>query len=76
LMRNDLSKLPWADRQFHSVSNYWEAAGVIASMRAGIDPASVRRPLIETVVSRSNASLPQPDTLTDPVGEALDIPHP
>lgn len=28
-----------------TVENYWEAAGVIMSMRAGIAPASVRRPL-------------------------------
>ena len=27
------------------VDNYWEAAGVVAAMRAGIAPASVRRPL-------------------------------
>ncbi len=28
------------------VENYWEAAGIIMAMKAGIDPASVRRPLI------------------------------
>jgi hypothetical protein len=52
LMRNDLSSLPWARGQFHLVSNYWEAVGVLAAMRAGIDPASVRRPLAETRVSK------------------------
>ena len=51
LMQNDLSVLPWAPGQFHQVSNYWEAVGVIAAIRAGIEPASVRRPLDETIVS-------------------------
>jgi hypothetical protein len=45
LMKNDLCRLPWADGQLHIVSNYWEAAGVMAALKAGIDPASVRRPL-------------------------------
>lgn len=52
LMNNDLSGLPWAPGQFHRVGNYWEAVGVIASMRAGIDPVSVRRPLAKTRVSK------------------------
>lgn len=56
LMRNDLSRLPWAQGQFHRVGNYWEAVGVIAAMRAGIDPASVRRPLEGTFVSMFAAS--------------------
>jgi hypothetical protein len=51
LMRNDLSTLPWSARQFYRVESYWEAAGVIASIRAGIDPMSVRRPLEQTLVS-------------------------
>ena len=45
LMRNDLSRLPWASGQLIRVENYWEAAGVMASLRAGVDPWSVRRPL-------------------------------
>jgi hypothetical protein len=44
LMRNDLALLPWAPGQLTVVENYWEAAGVIAAMRAGIAPQSVRRP--------------------------------
>ena len=55
LMQNDLSVFPWAPGQFHQVSNYWEAAGVIAAMRAGVDPSSVRRPLDETTVSEFTA---------------------
>jgi len=62
LMKNDLSTLPWAPGQFYRVGNYWEAVGVIAAMRAGIDPASVRRPLAETVVSKFAASRSEPES--------------
>ncbi len=61
LMENDLSSLPWAPGQFHRVANYWEAVGVIAADRAGIDPASVRRPLTDTVVSKSSGSHSDPE---------------
>jgi len=54
IMRNDLSQLPWSSGQFHVVENYWEAAGVIAALRAGIPPNSVRRPLEDTRVSIVN----------------------
>ena len=52
LMRNDLRALPWADGQFFRVSNYLEAVGVLATLRAGIDCDSVRRPLSPTRVTR------------------------
>ena len=45
IMRNDLTALPWATSQLHIVENYWEATGVLAAMKAGIAPESVRRPL-------------------------------
>ena len=45
LMRNELAALPWADGQLLPVDNYWEAAGVLSALRAGIDPAAVRRPI-------------------------------
>ena len=45
LMRNDLTSLPWAPGRFITVDNYWEAAGVAAALKAGIDPTSARRPL-------------------------------
>ena len=48
LMQNDLTLLPWAAGQLHTVENYWEAAGVIAAMRAGIAPEAVRRPFAQT----------------------------
>jgi hypothetical protein len=44
LMRNDLTLLPWAPGQLHVVENYWEAAGVMAALKAGVDPAAMRRP--------------------------------
>ena len=50
LMQNDLSALPWPKGQYFEVDNYLEAAGLMAAMRAGIDPATVRRPLAPTVV--------------------------
>ena len=45
LMRNDLTSLPWKQGQLHIVDNYWEAAGVMAALKAGIDPKVVRRPM-------------------------------
>ena len=45
IMCNDLRALPWADDQLWIVENYWEAVGVIASLKAGIAPESARRPL-------------------------------
>ncbi|MFB3103209.1 MAG: DUF3326 domain-containing protein [Alphaproteobacteria bacterium] len=44
LMENDLSVLPWRPGQLMVVENYWEAAGVLSALRAGIAPESVRRP--------------------------------
>ena len=68
LMRNDLSVLSWNPGQYFRVGNYWEAAGVVAAMRAGIDPTSVRRPLDDTSVSKfisnENADVEESD-LTD-----------
>ena len=50
LMENDLTSLPWSQDQLYIVDNYWEAAGVIAGLKAGIDPRVVRRPLPPTAV--------------------------
>ena len=44
LMANDLTTLPWRPGQLMVVENYWEAAGVLSALRAGIAPESVRRP--------------------------------
>lgn len=48
ILRNDLTALPWRRNQLRVVDNYWEAVGVMAAIRAGIDPAVVRRPLEPT----------------------------
>ena len=45
IMNNNLKMLPWASNQLFYADNYWEAAGIVASLRAGIDPYTVRRPL-------------------------------
>jgi hypothetical protein len=50
VMANDLAELPWAPGGLIRVDNHWEAAGVVAALRAGIDPAAVRRPLADTRV--------------------------
>jgi hypothetical protein len=44
-MRNDLSALPWRRDQLYRVENYWEAAGVMMALKAGLPPHAVRRPL-------------------------------
>ena len=44
LMKNDLNELPWNAGQFIRVENYLEAAGVLNSIKNGIDPSSIRRP--------------------------------
>lgn len=51
IMANDLSSLDWPLDQLITVNNYWEVAGVIAALRAGMDPRCVRRPLGNTFVS-------------------------
>ena len=64
LMQNDLTALPWARGQLHVVENYWEAGGVMLSLKAGIEPGSVRRPLVETLVEKNTA----------PVEESKELP--
>lgn len=55
LMRNDLSTLPWATGQFYSVDNYWEAAGVLTALKAGVSPSAVRRPIKEIAVEKKSS---------------------
>ena len=57
LMKNDLAELPWRRGQFYLVNNYWEAVGVMASLRAGVEPSSVRRPITPMEVERSTGDL-------------------
>lgn len=73
LMRNDLEHLPWSPGQFFQVDNYWEAAGVVGCIRAGLPPSSVRRPLPSVEVSSktewdSDLSGDRQDLLEYPAG--------
>ncbi|MCH7613896.1 MAG: DUF3326 domain-containing protein [Candidatus Marinimicrobia bacterium] len=56
LMKNDLGALPWKPGQLYMVDNYWEAAGVLNAIKAGIAPESVRRPLALTAVDLKTVS--------------------
>ena len=56
LMKNDLTALPWAKGQLHIVENYWEAAGVLGALRAGIDPLAARRPLGSVSVEKTRTA--------------------
>lgn len=67
LMRNDLTRLPWATDQLHVVENYWEAAGVMAALKEGMSPGSVRRPLGDVRIERTSVS--------DPTHVGLSAPH-
>lgn len=51
LMKNELADLPFAHDKLWVVDSYLEAAGLIAALRAGIHPMSVRRPLAHTKVT-------------------------
>ncbi len=57
LMKNNLADLPWRRGQFHLVNNYWEAVGVMAALKAGIEPVSVRRPILPVEVEKSVEAL-------------------
>ena len=66
LMRNNLTQLPWQQGQLHIVDNYWEAAGVMSALKAGIAPNSVRRPINPvTVESSQGASAETPSGNTN-----------
>src|SRR5688572_24747144 len=45
LMRNDLRALPFRAGQLHYAQNYYEAAGILAAIKAGVAPATVARPM-------------------------------
>ena len=50
IMRNRLEELPFAPGKRFVVENYWEAAGIMTALKAGVAPASVRTPLRDTKV--------------------------
>jgi hypothetical protein len=43
LMRNELAPLFAGTGRYHRVENYWEAAGLIIALKAGIAPETARR---------------------------------
>jgi hypothetical protein len=45
LMRNDLKSLPFRPGQLQYAANYYEAAGILSAMKAGVAPASLARPM-------------------------------
>ncbi|MEE3000105.1 MAG: DUF3326 domain-containing protein [Pseudomonadota bacterium] len=54
IMQNDLKRLPWKAGQLIMVENYWEALGVVTALKAGIVPASLRRPLANTEIETTS----------------------
>jgi len=56
LRAGNLGVLPWHDHQFYEAENYWEAAGIMCALRAGIAPNSVRRPLTQLAIKHSQNS--------------------
>ncbi len=64
LMKNNLEILPWRPGQLHIVENYWEAAGVLCALRAGIDPGAVRRPIKVAGVMTRTFDKPENERMT------------
>jgi hypothetical protein len=44
-MRNDLRSLPFRPGQLHYAANYFEAAGILSAMKAGVATATLARPM-------------------------------
>lgn len=63
LMAGELSTLPWRDHQLFEAANYWEAAGILSALRAGIAPGSVRRPFNRLEVKTWRKSSPSASTV-------------
>ena len=53
-MKNNLSEYPFKPGKLIFVQNYLEAVGIMAAMKAGIAPETVRRPLSFTTVERES----------------------
>jgi hypothetical protein len=56
LMRNDLRSLPFRPGQLHYAQNYYEAAGILAAMKAGVAPATLARPMQPMRIERVPAN--------------------
>jgi hypothetical protein len=55
LMRNDLKSLPFRAGQLHYAANYYEAAGILSAMKAGVAPATIVRPMQPIRIERVSA---------------------
>jgi hypothetical protein len=56
-MKNDLEKLPFKPGKLFIVENYLEAVGIMTSLKAGVNPSTIRRPLAYTKVSCERVKL-------------------
>jgi hypothetical protein len=52
LMKNDLRALPFRPGQLQYAANYYEAAGILSAMKAGVAPATLARPMQPLRVDR------------------------
>ena len=59
LMRNDLRALPFRPGQLLYAANYYEAAGILAAMKAGVAPAALERPMRPIRIER----IPAPEVV-------------
>jgi hypothetical protein len=57
LMRNDLKSLPFRPGQLHYAANYYEAAGILSAMKAGVAPATLVRPMQPIRIERVPAQV-------------------
>jgi hypothetical protein len=75
-MRNDLGALPWQPGQFWLVESYWEAAGVLASLKAGIAAEAVRRPIgqVEVVIASESKELTSQPSAAKALAEVVEFP--
>ncbi|MCC7473756.1 MAG: DUF3326 domain-containing protein [Pirellulales bacterium] len=55
LMKNDLRALPFRPGQLHYAANYYEAAGILSAIKAGVAPATLARPMQPLRIDRVGA---------------------
>jgi hypothetical protein len=65
LMRNDLKSLPFRAGQLHYAANYYEAAGILSAMKAGVAPATLARPMQPIRIERVAAHAETTGTTND-----------
>jgi hypothetical protein len=57
LMRNDLRALPFRPGQLRYAQNYYEAAGILSAMKAGVAPSTIARPMQPLRIERVAAQV-------------------